>query len=243
MEKDTLIHKYFENTLSPEERDFFDKLIKEDSDFQEQLKFEKDVKKVIDDKERLILKSKLKEFETQLPKPKSRKNDLNKFLRIAASIAVLIAAAWYFYATSFSVSPEELYASNYEIYPNTVYSITRSDTNDTSLERRAFEAYESNELSIAISHFNELSEKSGLDYIDFYLAQAYLADGQLQSALNLFEKIINEQSDFKTEALWYASLCKLKLNQPKEAIPLLNKLIQIGVYNKEAAVSLLKKIN
>ncbi len=242
MEKETLLYKYFENTLSSEEQGLFDKLLKEDPNFQEQVKFEEDVRKVIGDKERLVLKKKLQEFETQLPKPEPRKNKFWKPLRIAASITLLFAAGWYFYTMSFSVTPEELYASNYEIYPNTVYSITRGDINDTSLERKAFESYEKNDVKAGIDHFEELSAKSGLDYVDFYLAQLYLANDQTQNALTKFEGIIKENSDFKTEALWYAALCKLKLNKPKEASPLLEILIENGSYKKEESISLLKKL-
>jgi tetratricopeptide (TPR) repeat protein len=242
MEKETLLYKYFENTLSPEEQEFFDELLKKDPDFQEQVRFEEDLKRVVIDKERLVLKKKLQEFEAQLEKTGSRKNIFWKPLRIAASIALLFVAGWYFYTTSFSATPEELYASNYEIYPNTVYPITRGDGNDVSLERKAFESYEKNDIKVAIGLFEELSERSGLDYVDFYLAQMYLANNEIPRALNKFQSIISEENDFKTEALWYASLCKLKLNRPKEAIPLLEKLVEDGSYKKQASVSLLKKL-
>lgn len=242
MEKETLLHKYFENTLSQEEQKIFDDLLEHDVDFQEQFKFEEDVKKAIADKERAHLKKKLQGYEKQLSKPEQKKNAFWKPLRIAASIALIIAAGWYFYTNSISNSPEELFASNYEIYPNTVYSITRGDVDDTSLERKAFEAYEQNDIQSALVLFEELSAKSGLDYVDFYLAQVNLANEETQKALSAFEGIITQNNDFKTEALWYASLCRIKLNQPKSAVPLLEQLIEDGSYKKEAASSLLKEL-
>ena len=242
MEKETLLYKYFKNSLSQDEQVIFDKLLAKDDDFRKQLEFEENVKRVIVEREKGHLKKKLQGFEAQRPQTGHNRNKYWKPLQIAASVAILFVAGWYLYTSSSSASPEELYASNYEIYPNTVYSITRGDSKDNSLERKAFEAYEGNNPKTAIVRFEELAARSGLDYIDFYLAQANLADGQFQKALDLFENIIKEQTDFKTESYWYAALANIKLGNEDRAISHLNKLIIEGYYKKVEAKELLEEL-
>jgi tetratricopeptide (TPR) repeat protein len=242
MEKEVFLYKYFEGTLTEKEKVAFDLLLEEDPEFREQLAFEEDVKRVILEKESNELKKKLQGYEKFLPSPQTDGVSFWNPLRIAASIAVLLTVGWYFYSLESAVKTEELYANNYEKYPNSVYSITRGDTNDTSLERKAFEAYERNETKEALSYFKELRSKNGPDYVDFYLAQTYLANEDTQLALEAFLKIHSSKTDFNTEALWYASLCYLKLEKPEEAIPLLKDLIRQGTYKKEGATTLLSQL-
>jgi len=242
MEKENLINKYFAGTLTKEEQVTFDKLLAQDANFQEQLRFEEDVKAVVQSEQRQQLKQKLQKIENQLESTKPVKKSYWKPLSIAASILLLFSASWFLYNSISPKSAEELYAANYEVYPNTVYTITRGDSQDDSLERQAFEAYEQNDLTSAIELFEELNAKSGLDYVEFYLGQVYMANNNVEKALDLFEKIITEESDFQIEALWYAALCQLKLDKPDKAIPLLKQLVVDGSYKKEISTELLNEL-
>ena len=242
MEKEALLFKYFEGTLTEKEKVAFDRLLEEDPEFREQLSFEEDVKQVIRDTKRKDLKKKLQGFESSLPQAVAHRKPFWRPLQIAASLAVLFALGWYFYSVGSADKMDLLYAANYEKYPNTVYSITRGDANDTSLERKAFEAYERNETKEALRYFQELRSKSAPGYVDFYLAQTFLANGDTQLALDTFLEIHSSKTDFNTEALWYASLCYLKSEKPDKAIPLLRELIQQGTFQKEKAVTLLGQL-
>ncbi len=243
MEKEKLLYHYFRGSLNPEELIIFNKLLEENIEFKAQFEFEKDVQLSIKDSKRNELKRKLQGFEIENKKQSVNKTTFWNPLRIAASIILLLGASLYFYSVNLSLNPEKLYASNYEKYPNTVYSITRGETTDNTLERKAFEAYENNNTKIAIGYFEELRKKSGLDYVEFYLAQTYLSNGDIQKALTIFEKIISEKTDFKTEALWYASLGHIKMKEEMNAMPYLEALIKDGSYKKTEAQKLLEKLN
>ena len=242
MEKETLLQKYFEGTLTQEEQAAMDRFLKEDAEFREQLAFEKDVKRVIQDKERKALKKKLQGFETDIQQATTGRWPYWRPLQIAASMAILFALGWYFYGVRSTDKMDALYTENYEKYPNTVYSITRGEGVDSSLERRAFIAYETNETRSAIGYFQELKTKGQMPYANFYLAQVYLANGDTPEALESFKEVISANGDFKRESLWYAALCYIKLEKPEEAIPFLDSLIRDGSYKKEKAEALREQL-
>ncbi|APQ19309.1 hypothetical protein A9200_01395 [Maribacter hydrothermalis] len=244
MDKEELVLKYFDGSLTEEEKVVFDQLVESDAEFKSQVEFEKDVKSVIRNKENDSHKKKLQGFESELSGGSTQKNrTFWKPLSIAASIALLIGVSWFVFNSDVFNGTAELYASNYEKYPNTVYTITRGDATDESLERLAFEAYETNDYDAAITYLTELKEKTRLDYVDFYLGQAYLAKGANLKAINKFQEIISINSEFKDEAYWYAALSHLKLDQKKEAEILLMELVKMGTYKMKEATDLLEKLN
>jgi tetratricopeptide (TPR) repeat protein len=242
MEKETLIYKYFEDSLSSKEQVLLEQFLEEDSDFKLQFDLEKNVQAAVKNSERNILKKKLQGFEEGLSVSSKSKNTFWKSLRIAASIALLVGASWFLSTSDLFATPDTLYAKNYEQYPNTVYTITRGESNDTSIERKAFEAYESGKYQIAIDYLKELKTETGLDYVDFYLGQSYLANGDIQEAIDTFEKIGLINSDYRAEALWYQALAHLKLEQNEKSITLLNILLKEGTYKMNAATNLLDKL-
>ncbi len=242
MENEELIHKYFQDTLTSEEQDQFDTLLKEDDDFKEQFEFENNVQQIIKDKERGVLKDKLRKFEKEIKNPSDKKFSLWKPLRIAASIAIILTTGWYFYTTSLTMDVEKLYTANYEKYPNTIYAITRDTTIDTSIEYRAFEAYEANNFQESIVLFTELKESKSPEYVDFYLAQSYLNNDQLDKAIAIFTDISTHKKEFSSESHWYLALTYLKNDNKEKAIKTLENLIQDGGYKKEEAIPLLKKL-
>jgi len=241
MEKETLLSKYFEGSLSAKEQTSFETYLEEDEGFRLQFELEKDVQMAVRDTERDALKKKLQDFESERSVPSATKNLFWTPLRIAASIAILFGASWFVFNSDI-FAPTDLYASNYEKYPNTAYTITRGDTSDTSLERKAFEAYERDDFGKAITYLIDLKGKTGLDYVDFYLGQAYLANGDAKKAAVVFEKISTVNSDFRAEALWYNALAQLKLKENFKAITILETLVAEGSFKKEKAENLLKNL-
>ncbi|MEP2277950.1 hypothetical protein [Maribacter sp.] len=244
MDKEQLLLKYFDGSLTETERITFNQLVESDIEFKAQFEFEKDVKSIVRTSENDNLKKKLQGFESELSGvANQKKQNFWKPLSIAASIALLVGLSWFVFNSDVFNGTEELYASNYEKYPNTVYTITRGDVSDESLERLAFEAYETNDYDIAITYLIELKEKTGLDYVDFYLGQVYLANGDYLKATDKFQEIISINSEFKDEGYWYAALANLKLEQKEEAENLLEQLINMGTYKKDEATKLLKELN
>ncbi len=248
MDKELLLYNYFSNQLSKEEGQQFNELLKTDADFKAQFDFESDLKRAIKMGENEELKAKLVGFEdevrTTLPMTDAVTGSRKRWFRnwsIAASIVILMGLGWLVYNTM-GTNYDDLYASNFEQYPNTVYAITRGDEGDSSLERRAFVAYETDENKKAIELFEELKATEASENVTFFLAQSYLKNQQPKEAIVLLEEVIQGKGEFVPQALWYSALAYLKTDQKENAVKALNTLIADGRFKKEGASILLDKV-
>jgi len=244
MEKEELIEKYFLDELDANQRSELFALMEKDPVLKEQFEFEQKVQRASKLNERAAVKDRLKTFESELEeRPPARKVPWRR-MGIAATIALLLGLGGYWYIFNREANFKELYAANYENYPNTVHPITRGDGNN-SLERRAFVAYESGQYKEAISLFKELAGETGthLGYVNFYLAQCYLQTEDLDAAILILEDEINiENRKFHYESIWYLALAHIWNENPEKARGYLNVLdIQEG-YKTEEARLLLKKL-
>ncbi len=231
MNKEELLYRYFSKGLTEaEEQQFYD-LIKTDSEFEAQFEFEKNIKRATKEKRTQDLRTKLNAFEEEYQRSKKRILFKSPFWKIAASIALLIAASWFGYQSFFGIDYEKLYNANFEIYPITVYDIDRSVT-ENSLEREAFVAYGKENYDTAISKFKATDSK---DYFPFYIAQSYMALQKFGEAKHLFEKIIQDDQKFVAEAHWFIALIYLQEKKDVQAKMYLEKLINNYDYKKEKA--------
>ncbi len=244
MDKEVLLTKYFSNRLTEEEQRQFEGFLDSDAEFKAQFDFEQNLQRAIKNKESQGLKAKLISFEkdiaTETPKSASKKS--YRYLAIAASIALLIGLAWMGYNDGSSSKYEDLYAANFLEYPNTVFTITRSDANE-SLEREAFVAYESGKYTVAIEKFNQIPSEEQQPYIDFYRAQSYLNSGAYDQAKEYFKKTIAKTDAFVAESHWYLAMIALKEEDKTSAIADLKKLTEGYDYNKKRALELLKNLD
>lgn len=252
--KEELLEKYFMNQLSNEEERVFKKLLDTDSDFRQAFEFEKRVQKVAKNTRRASLKGKLTAIEATIDDTTSQDQSEDfskkkttpiyyiKMVGIAASFALIIALTWMFLDKN-TTSNDDLFAVNYEKYPNTVYNISRSDDNSENLEKIAFTFYEKGAYAKATTTFQNLQDSNNLPYIDFYIAQSYLAQGNEKESLKFFKKNIENGTVFISESLWYQSLILIKTDKKEEAIESLKILINKGSYKKEASEHLLKSLN
>lgn len=244
MDKEVLLANYFSNRLSDEEKRLFNELLESDIDFKEQFDFEQNLQRSIRNKENHDLKAKLISFEKDVQKsttnPSLKKT--YRYFAIAASIALLIGLAWMGYLDGSSNSYEDLYAANFQEYPNTVYTITRGDSNE-SIERDAFVAYESQKYETSIEKFNQIPSEVRQPYIDFYLAHSYLNNGDNSAAKESFKKTIAKANTFVAESHWYLAMIALKEENKVDVEFELNKLIEGHDYNKEKAKMILNKLD
>ncbi len=244
MDKETLIYRYFSNTLDQEGEALLNQMLETDAKFRDRFEFEKSLKKVIRHEKGASLKQKLKGFENEIPKNPIVSKPKNGFRNwsIAASIVLLIGLGWIGFNQFRGADDVELYDEHFRAYPNTVYAITRGDT-DMSLEHKAFVAYESGDYESAIDYLEELKKGGQKGYIDFYVAQCHMNLGNTKTALALFKKIMDSQKEFVAEAHWYAALAYLKEGDKKNATDYLEKLTAGFDYNRERATELLQKID
>lgn len=239
IDKEDLIIRHFSGELTKEEEVKFNSLLESDTDFKEQVEFESDLQKAIIKSKNKDLKAKLVSLENdlknkQVNKPKSKIN----VWKIAASIALLIVASWFGYQNFTGVNYSKLYTENYTTYPNTVFTIERS-TSDNSLEYEAFSAYEAKNYKLAIKKFDEAPNK---EYFTFYKAQSYLNLDNLDNAEVLFKQVIKDNNEFIAEANWYLALIKLKQKNKTEAVNYLESLTKNYNFKKDQATAILKKL-
>jgi len=237
MDKEVLLTNYFSNRLTKDEKKLFNELLASDSDFKAQFDFEQNLQRAIKNKENQDLKSKLISFEKDIVTegPKSTQKKTYRHLAIAASIVMLIGLAWMGYTDGSSDKYEDLYAANFQEYPNTVYTITRSGSNE-SLEREAFVAYESGNYDVAVEKFNKIPLEQQQAYTDFYLAQSYLNAGKNESAKKYFKKTIANADAFIAESHWFLAMIALK---EKDKIG--GKIVI--KWKKEKALAILEELN
>ena len=244
MDKEQLLYHFFSNKLSPEQEQEFNELLATDSEFKAQYDFEQDLKQVIRNKETVDLKGKLAGFEKEISKDTPVRTLPNTNYRkwaMAASIALLVGLGWFGYNNFAGPNYGNLYDENFQQYPNTSYTITRGDTDD-SIERQAFVAYETGNFQTAIDNFNKLdtNEKT---YLHFYKAQSYLKLDKSDEAKTLFKKVITNNSQFVAESHWYLALIAVKDKDKENAISYLKQLISKYDFNKEKARGLIKKLD
>lgn len=239
MNNQELLYHYFSNSLTPEQESVFKKLLETDAEFKAEFEFEKGLQKAIKSHETDRLKAMLNEVETKINK---RHNTVFNYrnLAIAASIAILFG--WFGYNTFFSTNYSSLYEDNFTEYPNTVYTITRSD-DANSIEREAFVAYETKNYQTAIEKFEALSADKTKDYLNFYKAQAYLGMDNIQEAKGLFQQVVAKNESFVAEATWYLALIAIKEKDKSLAVSYLEHLMANYSYNKDKAQALLKELN
>lgn len=245
MEKEQLLYHYFSNGLTPEQEQRFNELLTTDTEFRQQFDFEKDLKRVIREKETTHLKNKLFGFEKDISKDNPIRTLPNTNYRkwaLAASIALIIGLGWIGYNNFAGPDYNALYHENFQNYPNTVYMITRGDSDET-LERTAFVAYESGNFKEAADNLKTISKDNPKNYLNFYLGMSYLNLDQFKEAKAYFTTTINSKDEFVDEAYWYLALIALREKDKESAKAYLRKLTATNGYNQERAKQLLEKLD
>jgi hypothetical protein len=244
MDKELLLYQYFSSQLTKDEQLLFDELLENDLEFKAQFEFENDLRRVIRKTEKEGLKQKLVVFEKEIEGNGLTSDSKTRFAKwsIAASVALLIGLGWIAYSTFAGPDYDHLYAANFEAYPNTVYTITRSDA-DQSLQRDAFLAYEASNYEKSAAAFLNLKIEGETAYINFYLAQSYLHLGKDQEAISALKNVIMINKEFVAEAHWYLALAYLKSKDEVNAMEALKSLIENFDYKKQKAQALLKELD
>lgn len=182
----------------------------------------------------------LKERFKQIEKAQKRKSLYVK-LSIAASVIVILGVGSMFLFKGSSGS--ELFAENFEAYPNVVAPITRG-ISPVSGDNSYFVAYEKRNYSTAIKGFKKSLKKSNDHTIRFYLGMAYLNDGKKDLALKELVKISSEKTGFYPQSLWYSALLYIEKEDFKKGAELLQKLQALKTgYKKEEAQVILEELD
>ncbi|MBD1262173.1 tetratricopeptide repeat protein [Maribacter polysiphoniae] len=153
--------------------------------------------------------------------------------RIAASIAILISLGiWFFNKQS---PNEKLFKRYYSVDPGLP---TVMGNNDNYAFYEAMVDYKQGNYDVAINKWEKLLlTNQDSDTLNYFLGSAYLANGNTNKAIILFENTLNSGAPtFSKEAHYYMALALLKNNNIEEAIK------HLKMVPDEKSQELLKKI-
>jgi len=241
MDKEQLLQLYFSNSLTTNQQKQFNELLVSDPEFKQQFDFEKDLQNVIRHKETTDLKERLVGFEKEYSQKTPVRSIRPNFQKwsLAASIAILCTLGWLGYKSFSGPDYSQLYDSNFQEYPNTVFEISRGESVE-SVERAAFSAYETGDYATAVDYFAQIKTKPA--HVNFYLAQSYLNLKKIDKAETFFQKVITAKKEFVAESHWYIALIALKKEDKTTAVNQLKILTEGYDYNKDNAIELLNSL-
>jgi len=158
----------------------------------------------------------------------------------AAAIAIVLSAGYFLLMPSDTMDASDLFAANFEPYPNIAVALTRSSEASTP-DEIAFAAYENGEYERAATLISALGEETKYA---FYTAQAYLAQEDYSQAQALLVPIANTPADpLHEEAAWYLALANLGMGDTATAKSKLNTIAQLkGHAYQDEAIALLKEL-
>jgi len=160
---------------------------------------------------------------------------------IAAALS-LVVVAWFALNQLIPVSEEKLFAENFVPYSSTSGS-TRGNTENQNTRDQAHLAYASENYASAIGFFEELESQSDFSLTDrFYLGNAYLATGEGEKAVNVFEIVAEQGNGIKILGKWYLALSYLQIGDKENARKVLTEVRDAGVDKSEEADIILKKL-
>ncbi len=223
MENEQLIQQYLHDRLSPEERANFENQLSKDTVLKEQYDEYQNLKQAIKESERIELKSSLVAIEKTEQEDTQEISFTRRYSYIYAAAAIIIAAIIVFQFLEKEPSPQDLYASYYEPYPNTLQPVVRGDSRDDSVSK-GFIAYESAAYDQAISFFDAALSKTYDPNIAFYKAMSLLNLKKTEDALTLITKLKKEETNYRPQLYWYSALIALDMKKREEAISQLDSL-------------------
>lgn len=238
METEYLISKYFSEGLSKGETKQLQTLLEKDPQLMKDFNFEKNLRAGLLAEERKTLKIQLQGFEEDLELPERQSRPLNRrWLAIAASVVLFASLGLLLWHQN---QPSRLYDQYFQGYEQTEMVITRDATQ--TLKRDAFDAYDLENYAEAISYLEQIKNEGQTDYAGFYLGLSHLELGDMDKALPYFETIIESDSKYASEALWYAALAHLKDKNTEQALSYLQQLLGKGDFKQPEAKALLEAL-
>lgn len=132
----------------------------------------------------------------------------NKYVWLAAAALLLFTFSFFFNKTQ---EPQQLFAANFEPYPNVFEPTVRGGTENKSDARTlAFSAYDRGDYNLAAKLFSDLLNKKEESGILLLAGNANLATDNLNDAQNDFLTLIKDFDELDAQAKWYLALTYLK---------------------------------
>lgn len=235
MDKEVLIQKYLQGTLSDAEEQLFQEYIKNDPSFADDIPFYEGLNYAFAKADYDKTKAQLHTFY------KEEKRSLWRKWAIAATVLLLFGLGSVFYFNTIH-SSERLYAQYFEPYKNVVQPMVRGEVVKTTKEL-AFKAYDEGNYKTAVVHLDALLETKPEAILALYKANAQLQINETEAAIVTLESQVQKTDTIYAEAQWYLALSYLKLDDKVMAKKYLNILLTTNSrFKKNEAYELLKSL-
>lgn len=236
MNKLELIERYIQNKVNDEERDQVRRLMDTDADFKAELTFQLELREAVVREESSRLKQRLQSLEQQAGRQEGGVRMFSVLWKVAAVLVVGLGLLWFFNKPA---DWGELYANNFEPYPNIVAPVVRDVQATGSDIEQAFRHYDSRAYADAAAAFDVLRATDTVGFADFYYAISLMAQGQTATAVQVLENPDWETPEnYQSQTDWYLALGYLKLQNREKAVEYLDKTIA----NNGAKASQARKI-
>lgn len=138
-------------------------------------------------------------------------------------------------------SPEGIFSRNYEIMPNTFYSIKEGNKD---IMTEAFMAYENKDFVLAAEKLEERIKTSGASELKFYQAMSYGEMGNFPLAIRSLENIKRFNSDYIDECYWYLGLYYIKQGNYQMSIKNFQDFVELtdDPIKKQKAIEIIKRL-
>lgn len=237
-----LIEHYLDGSLSDTERLAFEERLKLEDELRAQVEEMKVIREgILRASRKEVLKS-IQALEATLPAVEAPVIPLwrNTWLQVAAGISLLAVCAYLLWPRT--QEPTQLFAEYFEPYPNIIMPTVRGVVeNDSTVKAQAYRAYDQQNFTEAIRLFEAVQQKD--EGVFLYLGNSYLASGQPERALPLFEKVLNNYDVFDEQAEWYVAVSYLKLEEREKAKVALQKVVARESSYESKAQLILEKLN
>lgn len=239
MRTEYLIEAYFSDQLTAEEQKELKALLEADEAVREEFRFQNEIREAVRKKERSELKLRLQSLEES-----SSGNPYVKWWAAAAAIAVFVGSAWYFGMFQKQMNYDQLFAARFEVYPNVVAPLERSDPGlHTDLTREAFRYYDNENFGDAHAAFQKLYQQENEEFALFYAGVSLMAEGKYGEAIDRFENAKNfENQEFAVVSKWYIALGHLKTGNEKASVKYLEAVMNSDHPLNQAAEDLLSEL-
>lgn len=160
---------------------------------------------------------------------------------LAAAAAILLTVTFVFLFNR-SASPEELFAQNFEPYPN-VFEPTQRGVDGTADKRAtAFAMYEQGNYAEAATLFGQLLSEKQEPELLLLLGNANMVLNRDEEAKNNFLTLIRDFDGLDEQAKWFLSLLYLKSGESVKAKVIWEELGDPKITYSEKAKRLLNEV-
>lgn len=214
-----LIDQHHQKKLSPEEQIEFESEMNS-KDFASYVDLGVEIAQVSRIVEGNKFRNKVQNWENQSTSKKIKP----LYILLLLGSAILMYLMYNFFTHSLTNQPKQLYAEYARPYKNIHVHVVRSFEDNTSIRKKAMQAYENKEYAEAIDEFDKIRETDVQAGDRFYLGLSYLLSGDIDSAQRLMTQLEKDEK-FGVPAQWYSFLIALKDQNTVERDRLINNLM------------------